>query len=1089
MKFPDWQIDCGSFWRMGGLLSLAPGRWAAWLATGLMLCPVVGSAAGSELAGSRSEEAFFQRFQRELWPLLTRGGEHSCVSCHDADNRSPLHFFSEPHSDFRMLRENAYFSATEPDTLLGRLTSTNPKKRMPKGKTAQPWSDREIQALRSFAADLNQHFKPAAALDEQFPSALLLPYSGPISVRGRDNQFLTYRQLKGKIKTIFDDDWVRNGRDLFQENIALFGGADFKERFNETAKASPTFFTGLDMLSRDVAARAYASKVGPFAGHPESLPSPLGMDGPDAAYAGAISKLYEKILFRSPDGAELNEAFALLRNIYRSAPQVRASEFELSFNLTVQDVETGLKTVESLTIPVAGGSNGLFEEYLDESRVVVKEPEPSASAKPATRKRRSVSGEVVKAKLDRTFHFRAHDPTQTLRVYNANTVGNVSFQAVELRRSETTPAASNAVLVVTCTNTAVQAEGAWKLEQQKGLTSFEDENNAKGSSSIQVAVDVPAAGEYEVTLCWRQGADNARAVLVEVLSDDPSRLASASIPPVPGRGQAQYFIDESNDSIAFAELQTLFRFGPRDYVEINNRDTHRRVTADAVRFVSARDKASFLVDNDEAEGRENWKVYDSGPFQAYNLVGKDTYHDENARKGELFLRYLPSLRTNAWNNDEFYQVAVGYPAKQDHEFHTPVVVKAQQSSPIIRIGHPFHAQIGAQVELDASRSYTVQGSQLRFSWEQTGGPAVDASDRTAPVLRFTVPRMGAPQAAWEALARALMQHPDFLFTRPPSALTTRDAVEWRRLQLVKVAQDLMGRPPTQAELRELAGGKTLPQFVDCYMGSEEFKDFYFHRIRLYLESHGTEVQDEPGRLWCYIASHDLPFGEILTADYTVDARWQKQSRPSWCGHTGVLTTRGFIEGKPGLPHFNYAAQVAELFLGYVFEVPPEVVAQREGITAASTTDPSSVCYSCHKILTPLAFQRTRWDDLGRYRYHDEYGLPIDDSDQHLVASYPFAGNGLEAFTLQAVKKERFIRTILNTHATFYFGREMRWMEDERTLYKRLWDEVHRDHFTVRGLIKAIVTSPEYLGEEPGPVPRPNRITMTMTKVDNLNANQ
>jgi hypothetical protein len=286
----------------------------------------------------------------------------------------------------------------------------------------------------------------------------------------------------------------------------------------------------------------------------------------------------------------------------------------------------------------------------------------------------------------------------------------------------------------------------------------------------------------------------------------------------------------------------------------------------------------------------------------------------------------------------------------------------------------------------------------------------------------------------------------------------------------------------------LAEGKTLAQFSDGYLASEEFKDFYFHRIRLYLESQGTELQDEPARLWCYIAFHDRPFQEILTADYTVDAQWQKQTRPAWCGHTGVLTTRGFIEGKPGLPHFNYAAQVAELFLGYVFEVPPEVVAQREGITAASTTDPGSVCYSCHKVLTPLAFQRTRWDDLGRYRYHDEYGLPIDDSDQHLVASYPFAGNGLEAFALQAVKKERFVRTIINTHITFYFGREMRWMEDERVLYRRLWDEVHQDHFAIRGLIKAIVTSPEYLGEEPGSAPPPpNRVAMT--KLDQSKTNK
>jgi len=169
-----------------------------------------------------------------------------------------------------------------------------------------------------------------------------------------------------------------------------------------------------------------------------------------------------------------------------------------------------------------------------------------------------------------------------------------------------------------------------------------------------------------------------------------------------------------------------------------------------------------------------------------------------------------------------------------------------------------------------------------------------------------------------------------------------------------------------------------------------------------------------------------------------------------------------MEGKPGLPHFNYAAQVAELFLGYVFEVPPEVVAQRDGITAVATTDPNSLCYSCHKVLTPLAFQRTRWDDEGRYRAHDDYGLPIDDSDQKLVASYPFKGEGLEAFTSQAVRKERFIRTIINTHFTFYFDRDLRYQEDERLLYKWLWDSVQAHHFSIRNLIRSILLSPQYL---------------------------
>lgn len=79
-----------------------------------------------------------------------------------------------------------------------------------------------------------------------------------------------------------------------------------------------------------------------------------------------------------------------------------------------------------------------------------------------------------------------------------------------------------------------------------------------------------------------------------------------------------------------------------------------------------------------------------------------------------------------------------------------------------------------------------------------------------------------------------------------------------------------------------------------------------------------------------------------------------------------------------------------------------------------------------------------------------------------MAEYPFKGVGLEAFTLQAVQKERFVRTMINAHFSFYFGRPMRHRTDERALYKQLWDRVRQDQFKIRGLIRVLLASPEYL---------------------------
>src|SRR5207248_2668421 len=167
-------------------------------------------------------ESLFHQFEQDIWPLLTRGEGDSCVSCHDSESKSELHLFPDARSNFQMLLEEGYLSAGDPDSLLGRLSSSNPKKRMPKGRAAKPWTTEELGLLGALAARVHSESNATAHLDERFPSALLLPYRGPAAPDCLDNQFISYRQLKAKVNLIFHDQWVRQGRDLFQANIALF---------------------------------------------------------------------------------------------------------------------------------------------------------------------------------------------------------------------------------------------------------------------------------------------------------------------------------------------------------------------------------------------------------------------------------------------------------------------------------------------------------------------------------------------------------------------------------------------------------------------------------------------------------------------------------------------------------------------------------------------------------------------------------------------------------------------------------------------------------------------------------------------------
>ena len=980
-------------------------------------------------------------------------------------NASQLRLGKDVETNFKMMLTDGHFDGENPAGLLARVTSPDKGPHMPPAPMPS-WTEAEIATLREFTNDLyakRKHDGPA--MDEMFPAMLVSPYKGKSAEAGSDNTFLTYYQLRGKIKTIFNDDWKRDDKDLFIENLGQFGGADFVRSFNENNKPTATYLAGVDTLAEDVASRAYLMASGPFAGRAASLPSPVTMTVPDTNYRREINRLYQKMLFRDATPTELQAAFGFLKSLYKAQAAIATQSYELRFELDVRD-QQGLETKQNFSVKVANDGWSLGQTLVNQN--------DNTGADDKTH--------LVRRMLDGPYTFKASDPEQHVIVSNGNTHGEVVVHGIEISG----PLPDGTTKFIPVTNSDVQAQGAWKLTHNNGVACYQDENQGKGQSSLVMPVKVDKDGEYAITLLWRKGdgVHNSDNTLVEVLGHGKHHLAVPKAVPLPPRGEARFTFDESDDTISFRDLKTAFKFGPNDGIELSNTGTQKQVVADAVRFtptppdgtkLTATGAKKFLVKAKEAEGQDKWQDYKKGEYGFYRPVGPRVVSDDGKEKGKLKLLYKPSAKAEEWKPDALYQVEIGYPGEVRNDTAVPVVVRAQASSPIVNVVYPAHAHVGANILFDATGSYNVQSSQLTYTWRQTGGAYIKLADPHTPKLSFVAPPMGAPEAAWEGLCRALLKHPDFLFTRPLSLAKTQDAATRKHLQLVKIAQDLVGRPPLSAELAKLDKGASISSLVDDYIASKEFSDFYFRRIRLYLESHGTDEDDEPARLWTWIALNDRPFKEILTADYSIDTDWQKQSRPDFYGKSGLLLMKGFIKGKPGLPHFNYPAQVCEKFLGYVFEVPLEVVKIRNGLTAASTTSAGSVCYSCHKLLTPLAYQRTHWTDDGTFKPKDEKGKWLDDSDNKLVASYPFKGNGMEAFAQQAVNKERFIRTMIQTHFVFYYGREMRWDQDERTLYKRLWDNVNANDFNIKKLIRTLVTSPEYLnGSTSLPVPTPTK---------------
>ena len=1005
---------------------------AAWLTQphpvhGEQARPVPGEqAAAVDLSG---------RFARDLWPLLTRPGAN-CVACHGKGSPSQMHLPGDAAGSFRQLLADGRLDAHNPSSLLARVSATDPARRMP--PPGMPgWTPAEQARLREFMAALaaSSASRPAGPpADEQFPAALRLPYTGRRPAAGRDNTFLSYYQLRHKIAALFGDDWRRGNRDQYAANLAELGGADFVTRFDESTRPTPAYLSAVSQLSADAAARAYLSKTGPFAGRPDLMPLPGA--APDAQVNSQVSRLFRRLLFRDPDSGERREARALLQSV-AAAQAARAKApgpLRLQVTAVGDDGQESVRQAELTLLPPTGGVRTFF--------VNENAPEPQALLGVWT---------LTPGRAD-----------TRLTVSNRDTVGEVLFRSVLLRG----PLPEKTETVIGADSPTVVADGAWNPLGPAAKNGYSDGGDNKGQSRLSVPLRVSRPGRYEVVLVWRPNdpGASASAVPVTVYAPGPSAFVLPPAPPLPPRGEAQFFLDQTVDTASFFDLQAAFQFDAGDAgrgVEISNRGTRRRVVADAVSFLpQVGETPALTVRANDALGHERWPVFVPKDFTPYNTVGPDLRSDDNAHKGELRLLFAPGASLPP----DYYHLRLTYPGHVSNEVQVPVTVYARRSSPVVRLRAPAEAPIGAKVVLDASASYNVQHSPLHYTWTQIGGPQAVLSGVHSPVLAVQPAGETAPQLAWEGLCRALVLHPDFLFSRPRSLAAVRDPATRRRLQLVKLAQDLVGRPPSASETARLDSGASLAAMADRYLASPEFERFYYRRVRLYLESHGTPTQDEPARLWRYLLQTNRPYTELLTADYTITPEGRRTPRPAYCGHSGVLTMPGFIEGKPGLPHFNYAAQVCEKFLGYVFEVTPAVVKARGTLTAASTVDTKSVCYSCHQVLTPLAYQRTRWTDDGKYREKTDEGNPIDDSDRRAVASYPFKGQGLEAFAQAAQRKERFHRAILQTHFVWFFGRPLRYDADERGLYRRLWDRDHQAHFALKPLVRALVTSPEYLGD-------------------------
>lgn len=333
-----------------------------------------------------------------------------------------------------------------------------------------------------------------------------------------------------------------------------------------------------------------------------------------------------------------------------------------------------------------------------------------------------------------------------------------------------------------------------------------------------------------------------------------------------------------------------------------------------------------------------------------------------------------------------------------------------------------------------------------------------------------------------------------------------------RAQLMRLSVDLRGVHPSQAELAAIEANPELyEEYVDRYLADPRFLerlrevfnlryltrngDNYFD-----LEEAGLEelsetavaeaLGDEPLRLVSYIAENNLPFTELVLADYTMAnpvtaAMWgvdYPEGETGWVPakytdgrpHAGILTmttTWQRYGSMGGNANRHRANAISRLLLCDDYLTRP-IVLNRAAVDQL-TEDPETAistntgCQSCHSTLDPLAahlFGFFNYDDPENLQDSTTYRPENEEAWRDYAgkepAYYGIPTNGIPELAVAIADDPRFVSCAART---VFEGFTQRSVEDGD------WTEIqlHQNAFelsnlNLKALVRSIVISDEYL---------------------------
>jgi len=319
-----------------------------------------------------------------------------------------------------------------------------------------------------------------------------------------------------------------------------------------------------------------------------------------------------------------------------------------------------------------------------------------------------------------------------------------------------------------------------------------------------------------------------------------------------------------------------------------------------------------------------------------------------------------------------------------------------------------------------------------------------------------------------------------------------------REQLIRLSVDLRGVHPTTAELDAIAAAPELyDAFVDRYLDDPRFTERVVEVVdqRLLLSTGDTyELEDVTGQdlagealsLVARVVDQDLPWSELVTADYTMANpalasafdldyplganSWQPATYTDARAHAGLLSMSSVWLRYPSAgenANRHRANAISKMLLCDDYLSRP-VVLNRAAVDQL-VIDPeeaiatSSACQSCHSTLDPLAAHFFGFfgdeDDMAAVHYHPEHEEIWKDYADRSPTWYGTPTANLVELGAAIAADPRFVDCGTQT---LFEGFTQRTLADADWTEFQDYRSVFVDHdLAVRPLVRALVTSDTY----------------------------